>query len=133
MFNRWIEDGLLDVLSQEKMGCIVFSPLAQGLLTDKYLEGIPKDSRAANPHGFLKPEHVTEDKLDRIRSLNEMAQARGQTLAQMALSWNLRHPGMTSVLVGASRVSQVEDNVGALQNLSFSGQELAKIEGIFAA
>ncbi len=133
MFNRWIEDGLLDVLSEEKMGCIVFSPLAQGLLTDKYLEGIPEDSRAANPHGFLKPEHVTEDKLHRIRSLNEMAQARGQTLAQMALSWNLRHPGMTSVLVGASRVSQVEDNVGALQNLSFSEQELAKIEGIFAA
>lgn len=130
MFNRWIEDGLLDVLSEEKIGCIVFSPLAQGLLTDKYLGGIPEGSRAAKPHGFLKPEHVTEDKLHKVRRLNGMAQARGQTLAQMALSWNLRHPGMTSVLVGASRVSQVEDNVGALQNLGFSEQELAKIEDI---
>jgi L-glyceraldehyde 3-phosphate reductase len=133
MFNRWIEDGLLDVLSEEQVGCIVFSPLAQGLLTDKYLVGIPEGSRAAKPHGFLKPEHVTKDKLHKIDRLNEIAQARGQTLAQMALSWNLRHPGMTSVLVGASRVSQVEDNVGALQNLDFSEQELAKIESILAA
>jgi L-glyceraldehyde 3-phosphate reductase len=122
----------LDVLLEESVGCIVFSPLAQGLLTDKYLGGIPGDSRAAKPHGFLKPEHVTEDKLHKVRRLNDIAQARGQTLAQMALSWNLRHPGMTSVLVGASRVSQVEDNVGALQNLAFSERELAEIEDILA-
>jgi L-glyceraldehyde 3-phosphate reductase len=132
MFNRWIEDALLDALAEEEMGCIVFSPLAQGLLTDRYLEGVPADSRAAKPHGFLKREHVTEERLAKIRELNSIAQRRGQTLAQMALAWNLRHPGMTSVLVGASRVSQIEDNVGALKNLSFAESELAAIDQILS-
>jgi L-glyceraldehyde 3-phosphate reductase len=133
MFNRWIEDGLLEVLEEEGIGCIVFSPLAQGLLTDKYLSGIPTDSRAAKPHGFLKPEQVTEEKLDKVRRLNEVARARGQTLAQMALAWVLRHPGMTSALVGASRVGQVEDNVATLENLDFSAEELQAIEEILGA
>jgi L-glyceraldehyde 3-phosphate reductase len=133
MFNRWIEDGLLEVLDEEGIGCIVFSPLAQGLLTDKYLSGIPTDSRAAKPHGFLKPEQVTEEKLDKVRRLNEVARARGQTLAQMALAWVLRHPGMTSALVGASRVGQVEDNVATLENLDFSAEELQAIEEILGA
>ena len=133
MFNRWIEDGLLDVLAEEGIGCIVFSPLAQGLLTGRYLEGIPADSRAGKPHGFLRPAHVTEEKLARVRKLNEMARARGQTLAQMALAWVLRHPGMTSALVGASRVSQIEDSVGALKNLEFAEEELRAIDGILAA
>jgi len=133
MFNRWIEDGLLDVLAEEGIGCIVFSPLAQGLLSDRYLVGIPADSRAGKPHGFLRPAHVTEDKLARVRRLNEMAQARGQTLAQMALAWVLRHPGMTSALVGASRVSQIEDSVGALRNLEFAAEELQAIDSILAA
>jgi L-glyceraldehyde 3-phosphate reductase len=132
MFNRWIEDGLLDVLDQEGIGCIVFSPLSQGLLTAKYLHGIPDDSRAAKAHGFLRPQHITEERLAKVRRLNEMAQARGQTLAQMALAWVLRHPGMTSALAGASRVSQVEDNVGALQNLAFSAEELSAIDAILA-
>jgi L-glyceraldehyde 3-phosphate reductase len=130
MFNRWIEDGLLDVLEEQGVGCIVFSPLAQGLLTGRYLDGIPEDSRAAKRHGFLRPDRVTEERLAQVRKLNEIAQARGQTMAQMALAWNLRHPVMTSVLVGASKVSQIEDNVGALQNLVFSEDELAAIETI---
>lgn len=133
MFNRWIEDGLLDVLAQEGMGCIVFSPLAQGLLSDRYLAGIPQDSRAGKPHGFLKPAHISEDKLDKVRRLNELAQRRGQTLAQMALAWNLRHPGMTSVLVGTSRVEQIDDNVAALRNLTWTGDELAEIDHILNA
>ena len=133
MFNRWIEDELLDVLSEGGIGCIVFSPLAQGLLTDKYLTGIPAGSRAAKPHGFLKPANITEEKLAKVRRLNEMARGRGQTLAQMAVAWILRHKGMTSVLVGASSVSQVEDNVAALSNLAFSDDELAQIEKILAA
>jgi L-glyceraldehyde 3-phosphate reductase len=128
MLNRWIEDDLLDVLEEEGIGCIVFSPLAQGLLTDKYLDGIPAGSRAAKPHGFLRPANITEDKLAKVRKLNEMAQGRGQTLAQMALAWVLRHKGMTSVLVGASSVSQVEDNVATLNNLAFADEELAEIE-----
>ncbi len=132
MFNRWIEDGLLDVLAEEGMGCIVFSPLAQGLLTDRYLEGIPEDSRAAKPHGFLRPSHITPERLAKVRALRELAQARGQSLAQMALAWVLRHPGMTSALVGASRVSQIEENVGALANLSFSEDELQAIDRILA-
>ncbi len=133
MFNRWIEDGLLDVLDEEGVGCIVFSPLAQGMFTDRYLHGIPDDSRAAKPHGFLGKEHVTEDKLSKVRALNEIAAERGQTLAQMALAWNLRHPVVTSVLVGASRVRQVEANVGALSGLSFAADELARIEEILRA
>ena len=132
MFNRWIEGGLLDVLGEEGIGCIAFSPLAQGLLTDKYLAGIPEGSRAAKPHGFLRPEHVTESKLTKVQQLNDLAQARGQTLAQMALAWVLRHPQMTSALIGASRIAQIEDAVGALGNLAFSAEELAAIEGILA-
>jgi len=133
MFNRWIEDGLLDVLEEEGIGCIVFSPLAQGLLTDRYLAGIPEGSRASKPHGFLKPEQITAEKLAAVRKLDEIAQARGQTLAQMAVAWNLRHRAMTSVLVGASRVRQIEDDVAALNNLVFTADELAAIERILAA
>ena len=132
MFNRWIEDGLLDALEEEGIGCIVFSPLAQGLLTDRYLSGIPEDSRAAKPHGFLKPEHLTEERLAKVRKLNEIAQTRGQTLAQMALAWNLRHAGVTSALVGASRARQIEDNVAALKNLAFTEEELKAIDGMLA-
>jgi L-glyceraldehyde 3-phosphate reductase len=132
MYSRWIEEGLLKVLSEEGIGCIAFSPLAQGLLTDRYLKGIPDDSRAAKPHGFLKREQITEDKLAQIRRLNELAQARGQTLAQIALAWVLRHPGMTSALIGASRVSQIEDAVEALKNLTFTAEELQKIDNILA-
>jgi L-glyceraldehyde 3-phosphate reductase len=132
MFNRWIEDGLLEALREEGIGCIVFSPLAQGLLTNKYLGGIPEDSRAAKPHGFLKPEHVTDERIAKVRRLNELAQARGQTLAQLALAWVLRHPEVTSALMGASRVAQVEDAVAGLQNLSFTAEELQTIEQILA-
>jgi L-glyceraldehyde 3-phosphate reductase len=132
LFNRWIEDGLLDVLEEEGIGCIAFSPLAQGLLSDKYLQGIPPDSRAGKPHGFLRPAHVTDEKLTKVRRLNDIAQARGQTLAQMALAWILRHKGMTSALVGASRVQQLEDNVAALNNLAFSQDELQAVEAILA-
>jgi L-glyceraldehyde 3-phosphate reductase len=132
MFNRWIEDGLLEALREEGVGCIVFSPLAQGMLTNKYLSGIPEDSRAAKPHGFLKPEHVTDERLAKVRRLNELAQARGQTLAQLALAWVLRHPEVTSALIGASRVSQVEDAVGTLQNPGFTAEELQTIEQILA-
>ena len=130
MFDRWIEDGLLDVLEEEGIGCIVFSPLAQGLLTDRYLDGIPEDSRAAKPHGFLSRDDVTEERLVRIRKLNEIAQGRGQSLAQMALAWNLRRPAITSVLVGASCTRQIDANVAALEKLEFSGEELGMIEGI---
>jgi L-glyceraldehyde 3-phosphate reductase len=130
MFNRWIEDGLLDVLEEEGIGCIPFSPLAQGLLTDKYLNGIPDGSRASKPHGFLKPTNITDDKLAKVKRLNEMAGARSQTLAQMALAWVLRFNTVTSVLIGASRVEQIDDAIGVLQNLSFSSAELQTIETI---
>lgn len=133
MFNRWVEDGLLETLDSENMGCIAFSPLAQGLLTSKYLGGIPDDSRAANEHGALRRETVSDDKLAQVRQLNDLAQKRGQTLAQLAIAWTLRHPGMTSALVGASRVSQVEDNVAALNNLDFTVDELAQVETILAS
>ena len=132
MFNRWIEGPLLATLEQHGMGCIVFSPLAQGLLTDRYLDGIPDSSRAGKPHGSLRPAHLTEDKLAKVRQLRQIAQARDQTMAQMALAWVLRHPGMTSALPGASQVSQIEDNVAALQNLSFSEAELQAINHILA-
>jgi L-glyceraldehyde 3-phosphate reductase len=132
MFNRWIEDGLIDAVREEGMGCIVFSPLAQGLLTDRYLAGVPEDSRASKPHGFLKPAQITDDKLAKVRKLNDLAQTRGQTLAQMALAWVLRHPEVTSALIGASRVEQVEDAVGALQKLEFAKDELGQIEQILA-
>jgi L-glyceraldehyde 3-phosphate reductase len=130
MFDRWIEDGLLDVLEEEGIGCIVFSPLAQGLLSDKYLDGIPAGSRAAKPHGFLRPDDITADRLSRVRELNKIAEARGQTLAQMAVAWILRHKAMTSVLVGASRVSQIENTVAALNNLEFAAEELEAIDRI---
>ena len=132
MLNRWVEYGLLDVLAEKGIGCIAFSPLAQGMLTDRYLNEIPSDSRAGKPHGFLRPEHVTDEKVAKVRQLNELAQERGQTMAQMALAWVLRHPGMTSALIGASRVKQVEDAVGALNTLDFSAQELDRIENILA-
>jgi len=111
----------------------VFSPLAQGLLTDRYLREIPEGSRASKAHGFLRPAHITDEKLAKVRQLNDLALARGQTLAQLAVAWVLRHPGMTSALIGASSVKQVEDNVAALNNLTFSPDELAQIEAILAA
>jgi L-glyceraldehyde 3-phosphate reductase len=128
LLNRWIEDGLLDTLGELGVGCIVFSPLAQGMLTDKYLNGIPPDSRAAQD-GSFSPKLLTEDALARIRSLNEIAAQRGQSLAQLALAWTLRDPRVTSTLIGASSVAQLEANVGALDRLDFSPEELAEIDG----
>ena len=133
LFDRWIEQGLLDVLAEEGIGCIVFSPLAQGLLTNKYLDGLPADSRAAKAHGFLRPNDITPEKLDKVRKLNDIAQQRGQTLAQLALAWVLRHAGVTSALIGASRVQQIEDGVAALQAAAFQPEELRAIETILAA
>jgi L-glyceraldehyde 3-phosphate reductase len=133
MFDRWIEDGLQDLLEEEGIGSIVFSPLAQGLLTDKYLKGIPADSRAAGHSIFLNADNITQDRIDKARQLNSLAQERGQTLAQMALAWNLRGGRVTSVLIGASKVKQVDDCVGALKNLDFSQDELSKIEAILKA
>ncbi|MBC7877780.1 MAG: L-glyceraldehyde 3-phosphate reductase [Anaerolineales bacterium] len=130
MFNRWVEDDLLTVLKEEGIGCIPFSPLAQGLLTDRYLGGIPEGSRASKAHGFLKPAQITDDKLDQVKKLNELAKSREQTLAQMALAWVLRHETMTSVLIGASKVEQIEDAVGTLKRLDFSSDELGQIEAI---
>jgi L-glyceraldehyde 3-phosphate reductase len=127
LLNRWIEPDLLDVLGREGVGCIVFSPLAQGMLTDRYLNGIPDDSRAARG-GSLSPSMLTEDNLDRIRALNEIAQRRGQSLAQLALAWTLRDPRVTSTLIGASSVGQLEDNVGAIARLDFEDDELAEID-----
>jgi L-glyceraldehyde 3-phosphate reductase len=132
MFGRWIEVELMETLADAGMGCIAFSPLAQGLLTDKYLGGIPSGSRASKPHGFLKPDQITAEKIEKVQRLNALAQARGQTLAQMALAWVLRLPGMTSALIGASSVSQVEDAVGALAQLEFSEAELRNIDSILA-
>ncbi|MGH9828981.1 MAG: L-glyceraldehyde 3-phosphate reductase [Blastocatellia bacterium] len=132
MLDRWVEDGLLDVLREEGIGCIVFSPLAQGLLTDRYIKGIPEDSRAAKPHGFLKRDQVTQEKISRARQLQEIALARGQTLAQMAISWVLRKPEVTSALIGASRIQQIDDGVAALKNLQFALEELDSIERILA-
>jgi len=133
MFNRRIEEGLLPVLAEEGIGCIAFCPLAQGLLTDKYLHGIPPDSRASKPHGALKPAQITADKLARVRKLDALARARNQTLAQMALAWVLRQPGVTSALIGASRVEQIEANVAALQRLEFSPAELTAIDDALRA
>ncbi len=132
MFNRWIEPELLGVLEEEGIGCIAFSPLAQGLLTNRYLDGIPADSRAGRPTGFLRPQHITDEKLAKVRRLNELAQARGQTMAQMAIAWVLRHRQMTSALFGASRVAQIEEIVAALDNATFSAEELATIDAILA-
>jgi L-glyceraldehyde 3-phosphate reductase len=130
MLNRWIEDGLLDVLGSEGIGCIAFCPLAQGLLTDKYLEGIPQDSRAAKPHGFLKSSEITEKIRKKTVSLNKIAAGRNQTLAQMALAWVLRDKRITSALIGASRVEQIEENVAVLKNLPFTSEELAQIDAV---
>ena len=127
MLNRWIEDGLLDVLGELGVGCIPFSPLAQGMLTDRYLDGIPSDSRAAE-NSSLAPDLITEEALSHIRALNEIALGRGQTLAQMALAWTLRDPRVTSTLAGASSVAQLEANVGALERQGFSEDELAAID-----
>jgi aryl-alcohol dehydrogenase-like predicted oxidoreductase len=131
LVNRWIEDGLLDTLEREGMGCITFSPLAQGLLTDKYLHGVPEGSRASE-NGSFSPKLLTEATLSRVRKLNELAQARGQSLAQMALAWTLRDPRVTSTLIGASSVAQLENNVGALDKLEFSPDELAEIDRLTA-
>jgi L-glyceraldehyde 3-phosphate reductase len=130
MLNRWIDDKLLKVLEKEGIGCIAFSPLAQGLLTDKYLDGIPQNSRAASPHGFLQQNQITEEKLEKIRKLNSIAHARDQSLAQMALAWVLRHNGVTSALIGARNTSQIEDCVETLKNLRFSKEELKEIDTI---
>jgi L-glyceraldehyde 3-phosphate reductase len=132
MFDRRIENGLLDVLAVLGLGCIVFSPLAQGLLTDRYLRDIPLDSRAGKPHGFLKPEAITEARRTQIRGLNAIAQSRGQTLAQLAIAWVLRHPTVTSALIGASRVSQIDDSVAALDRLALSAEELRTIDQILS-
>jgi L-glyceraldehyde 3-phosphate reductase len=127
MLNRWIEPELLDALEELGVGCIGFSPLAQGMLTDKYLHGIPKGSRASR-HGSLSPKLLTDTAMEKIRALNDIAQRRGQTLAQMALAWTLRDPRMTSTLVGASSVEQLESNVAAIDNLDFSEEELDEID-----
>jgi L-glyceraldehyde 3-phosphate reductase len=127
LLNRWIEPDLLDVLGREGVGTIVFSPLGQGMLTDRYLDGIPEDSRAAR-EGSLSKSMLSDENLERIRALNEIAQRRGQTLAQLALAWALRDPRVTSTLIGASSVRQLEDNVGALDRLDFDDDELAEIE-----
>jgi L-glyceraldehyde 3-phosphate reductase len=127
MLNRWIEDGLLDALEEAGAGCIVFSPLAQGLLTDRYLEGIPEDSRVATG-GAMSKDMLTEENLAKVRALNEVARGRGQSLAQMALAWTLRDPRVTSTLIGASSVRQLEDNVAALRHIEFTDEELAEID-----
>jgi L-glyceraldehyde 3-phosphate reductase len=130
MFERWIEQGLTDVLEREGIGCIAFSPLAQGLLTNRYLKGIPADSRAAKPHGFLRPQQVTDERIDRVRRLNAIAEARGQSLAQMALAWVLRRPVVSSALIGASSVAQLDQNLDALAAPALSADELARIEAV---
>jgi L-glyceraldehyde 3-phosphate reductase len=131
MFERWVEDGLLDVLEDNGIGCIPFSPLAQGLLTNRYLNGIPEGSRASKK-AFLKPEMITPEKLEKIKKLNKVAQNRNQTLAEMALSWILKDKRITSVLVGASSVEQLDDNLKCLQNLQFSNDELKEINNILS-
>lgn len=132
MFERTPEKGLLDVLEKNGVGCIPFSPLAQGMLTDRYLKGIPADSRAAKEHGFLKTNEITTDKLVKIKRLNDLAENRGQSLSQMAISWLMKKPVITSVLVGVSSVEQLEANLGSLNNTSFNEEELAEIEKILA-
>ncbi len=128
LFNRWVEDGLLELLGREGVGCIAFSPLAQGMLTDKYLSGIPKGSRAEKSTGRLSKDFLTDDSLAKIRGLAEIAAERGQSLAQMALAWVLRQPQVTTVLIGTSRVEQLDENVRALEKLDFSQEELARID-----
>jgi L-glyceraldehyde 3-phosphate reductase len=128
MLNRWIEDeGLLDALGDEGIGCIVFSPLAQGLLTSRYLDGVPEGSRASRP-GSMDRDQLSEETLAKVRALSELAAGRGQSLAQMAVAWTLRDPRVTSALLGASSVAQLEDNVAALDNLAFDDEELAEVD-----
>jgi L-glyceraldehyde 3-phosphate reductase len=127
MLNRWVEDGLLDVLDEEGAGCIAFSPLAQGMLTDRYLHGIPEGSRVSEDSSFSR-DLLTEEAMAKVRALNDLAAGRGQSLAQMAIAWVLRDPRVTSALVGASSVAQLETNVGALERLDFSDEELAEID-----
>jgi len=133
MFNRWIEGELLQTLAEEGMGCIVFSPLAQGVLTGRYLDGIPAGSRASKPHGFLRPEQITNEKLAKVRALHTVAQLRGQSLAQMAIGWVLRHPGVTSAVIGAISVEELDENLQALEKPAFQIEELAEIERILTS
>jgi L-glyceraldehyde 3-phosphate reductase len=130
LFDRWIEGGLTNVLSEEGIGCIVFSPLEQGLLTNRYLNGIPSDSRAGKEGTFLKKESITEEKILKIRKLNDIAVGRGQSLAQMSIAWVLNNPVVTSALIGSSKVEQIDDAIGALSNIDFSDEELKKIDEI---
>ncbi len=130
MLDRTVEQGLLEVLEEEGIGCIPFSPLAQGLLTDKYLNGIPEESRAGKPTGCLERGEVTEQVVARVRRLNDVAERRGQTIAQLALAWVLRQPAVTSVLIGASRVGHIDDAVAMLENATFTAEELAEIDDI---
>ncbi|TKB96013.1 L-glyceraldehyde 3-phosphate reductase [Pedobacter cryophilus] len=130
MFERWVEESLLDALEEQKVGCIPFSPLAQGLLTDKYLKGIPEDSRWAKPHGFLNEQYATPDKIEKVRKLNTIAKGRNQTLAQMAIAWLLKDNRITTVLVGASRPAQLADSLKSLDHLDFDKTELEAIEKI---
>lgn len=130
MFERWVEDSLLDALEEHKVGCIPFSPLAQGLLTNKYLKGIPEDSRWAKPHGFLNDQYATPDKIEKVKKLNAIAEGRNQSLAQMAIAWLLKDERVTSVLVGASKPTQLADSLKSLENLKFDKSELEAIENI---
>jgi len=132
MFERWVEDGLLDLLEKEGVGCIPFSPLAQGLLTDKYLNGVPADSRVATSGIFLNENHITPDRIEKISKLNDIAKQRGQQLAHMALAWLLRDNRVTSVLIGSSKPAQIIDSIQALKNIVFSAEELAAINMILA-
>jgi L-glyceraldehyde 3-phosphate reductase len=128
MLNRWIEGELLEVLEAEGIGCIVFSPLAQGMLTDKYLDGIPEDSRAAGEGGSFDRGYLTDENVERVRALNEIARGRGQSLAQLALAWTLRDARITSTLIGASSVRQLDQNVASLERLDFDDSELGEID-----
>lgn len=133
MFERAPEEGLLDVLQEKGVGCIPFSPLAGGQLTNRYLNGIPADSRAASGSQFLNPEQITEEKLEKVRQLNALAESRGQKLSQMALAWVLRHEEVTSVLIGASKTAQIDDAVGMLKNRQFTAEELSLIDQILGS
>ncbi len=130
MMNRWVEDGLLDVLEQKGMGAACFSPLAQGLLSGRYLNGVPADSRAGSGSIFLKPENITDELLAKLNKLNQIAADRGQTLAQMSLAWVLKANSVTSVIIGASRLSQIKENAGTINNLDFTAEELTAIDAI---
>jgi L-glyceraldehyde 3-phosphate reductase len=130
MFERWVENGLLNVLEEDGIGSIAFSPLAQGMLTNKYLKGIPEGSRAAKSHGFLQKEQITSKVIDKVKALNTIAERRGQSLAQMAIAWLLKDERITSVLVGASSVNQLDQNINSVSNLHFESSELKEIQKI---